>query len=120
MWSGRGDDLNVVLNVLPGVRRVPVKIQVIRNIPVRPRKPLVEIDEGETQTLGQFLARSGLARPTGTDETNHRRIFSMGRPLASSSTSLSMYRIFRISGSSISWIRTPQMVPVILLALGWN
>ena len=42
----------------------------------------------------------------------------MGRPLASSSTSLSMYRIFRISGSSISSMRTPQMTPVILLALG--
>ena len=47
-----------------------------------------------------------------------RRIFSMDLPFASSSTSLSMYRIFRISGSSISSMRTPQTVPVILPALG--
>jgi hypothetical protein len=29
-----------------------------------------------------------------------------------------MLRIFRITGSSISSMRTPQMTPVILLALG--
>ncbi len=44
----------------------------------------------------------------------------MGRPLANSSTSLSMYRIFRMSGFSMSWMRTPQMTPVILLAWGWS
>lgn len=33
-------------------------------------------------------------------------------PLASSSTSLSMYRMFCISGSSMSWTRCPQMLPV--------
>src|SRR5690606_34689359 len=47
-----------------------------------------------------------------------RRIFSIGLPFASSSTSLSRYRIFRISGSSISSMRTPQITPVILAAFG--
>ena len=42
----------------------------------------------------------------------------MGLPFASSSTSLSRYRMLRISGSSISSIRTPQMTPVILGAFG--
>ena len=36
----------------------------------------------------------------------------MAFPLASSSTSLSRYRIFCISGSSMSWTRCPQMLPV--------
>jgi hypothetical protein len=44
--------------------------------------------------------------------------FSIGLPFASSSTNLSRYRVFRISGSSISSIRTPQMTLVILLAFG--
>ena len=64
-------------------------------------------------------------RPTGRRDQRpndraiySRRIFSIGRPLASSSTSLSRYRIFRISGSSISSMRTPQTTPVILPALG--
>ena len=42
----------------------------------------------------------------------------MGLPFASSSTNLSRYRMLRISGSSMSSIRTPQITPVILLALG--
>lgn len=43
----------------------------------------------------------------------------MGRPLASSSISLSMRRMVRVSGSSIASIRTPQIVPVIAAAFGW-
>jgi hypothetical protein len=42
----------------------------------------------------------------------------MGLPFASSSTNLSRYRMLRMSGSSISSIRTPQMTPLILLAFG--
>ena len=40
------------------------------------------------------------------------------RPLASSSTNLSIYRIFFIRGSSISAIFTPHIVPVMSFALG--
>ena len=43
----------------------------------------------------------------------------MGFPLASSSTSLSRYRISRISGSSTSSTRTPQTVPVMRTRLGF-
>ncbi len=42
----------------------------------------------------------------------------MGLPVASSSISLSKYRIFRISGSSRSSRRTPQTTPVIFPAFG--
>ena len=45
--------------------------------------------------------------------------FVGGFPFASSSISLSKYRIFRISGSSISSTRTPQTVPVIFPQLGF-
>ncbi len=41
-----------------------------------------------------------------------RKTFDSGRPLASSSTSLSRMRISRIRGSSISSIRTPQITPL--------
>src|SRR5262249_26710838 len=42
-----------------------------------------------------------------------RRIFSIALPFASSSTSLSKYRIFFISGFSTSSTRTPHTRPVI-------
>ena len=48
-----------------------------------------------------------------------RRIFSMGLPLASSSTSLSRYRMSRMSGSSISSTRMPQILPVISARSGF-
>ena len=47
------------------------------------------------------------------------KICSMGLPLASSSTSLSRYRISRISGSWISSTRTPHTVPVIRVRFGF-
>ena len=48
-----------------------MNIQVVGNVPVLYSKPLVEIDEGETQARGKPRARCSLARPSGTDETNH-------------------------------------------------
>ena len=68
--SGRGpDDVEIVLYV-HSVRRVPMNIQVLGNLPVHCSEPRVEIDEGETQALGKPRARCSLARPAGTDETN--------------------------------------------------
>ena len=45
--------------------------------------------------------------------------FSMGLPLASSSTSLSSQRIFCISGSSTFSTLTPHTTPLIRALLGW-
>ena len=47
-----------------------------------------------------------------------RKIFSIFRPFANSSTSLSMYRTCCVKGFSISSTRYPQMRPVIRWALG--
>ena len=47
-----------------------------------------------------------------------RRIFSIFRPFASSSTSLSRYRVCRVSGVSMSSIRSPQMTPLMSGAFG--
>lgn len=44
----------------------------------------------------------------------------MGRPLASSSTSLSIIRKDFVRGLSSSPIRYPQMLPVMSEALAWN
>ena len=49
-----------------------------------------------------------------------RKIFSIFLPFANSSISLSRYRIFCISGSSISSTRIPQTVPLINDAFGLN
>ena len=49
-----------------------------------------------------------------------RRTASRRFPFASSSTSLSRYRICRKSGSSIASTRTPQIVPVIWEAAGFS
>lgn len=47
-----------------------------------------------------------------------RKIFSILRPRANSSTSLSRYLTCRVSGYSISSIRYPQITPFISFALG--
>lgn len=44
----------------------------------------------------------------------------MGRPLASSSTSLSIIRTDFVRGLSSSSIRYPQMLPVMSEALAWS
>ena len=49
---------------------------------------------------------------------NYLKIFSIALPLANSSTSLSIQRIFCINGSSISSTLTPQITPFINDALG--
>jgi hypothetical protein len=49
------------------------------------------------------------------DNGYFRSIFSIDLPFASSSTSLSRYRISCISGSSISSTRIPQTTPLISL-----
>ena len=48
-----------------------------------------------------------------------RRMFAIGFPLVSSSTSLSRYRISRIRGSSISSTLTPHTLPVMRLRFGF-
>lgn len=48
------------------------------------------------------------------------RIFCIGLPLASSSMSLSRYRISRMIGSLISSTRTPQITPLISRRVGWG
>src|SRR5436189_5889743 len=66
-----GDDFKITLDVLRGVLRVPVKLQVLRNVTVPGGKPLVKVNEAKSQMLGEPRTRRGLARPSGTDETNH-------------------------------------------------
>ena len=51
---------------------------------------------------------------------NHLNTFFSGLPFASSSTSLSSCRIFFVNGSSIVSTRTPQIVPVIRSARGFQ
>src|SRR6185312_3879302 len=76
-------------------------------ISIRARRPNTSASSASARRDGEAFHCSHV------HGTHWRRIFSMALPLASSSTSLSSWRIFCISGSSISSTRIPQTTPLI-------
>jgi len=84
------------------------------------RRPLPADEQHQPQSLHLPADPAAWSVRLAARRRYARRIFSIGRPLASSSTSLSMIRIFCISGSAMASMRTPQMTPVTWAAFGWS
>lgn len=81
--------------------------------PIRPRRSRL------ARGGGPAAPGEALTCEAARVQASPRRIFCIGRPWASSSTSLSSHLTCFVNGFSISSIRYPQIVPLIIGALGW-